>query len=306
MDIMPEAGDVAVIGSSVVEIEADIDQVWQTLTDFRLYGEWNPLCHGISVEGPIGGFVRMEVQDDLKSALVTLDYRLDAFDVGRRIAWSADFPAIGLSARRDQYLQPLDAGRCVYWTTDLYTGPNAREQAVANGAWVRSAFDGMALALKARSEGEGAIGAADALAIQQVIGLYAEALDDRDLSLFDRCLAADVVLHLVDQTFSLEAYRALCQRAADTLSATQHQLGPSRLWRDAAAPHRIQARTSFIATHVHPADPARPVTVGGVYRDRLERRAEGWRIVERVGDMLWRTGDEKLLDFASTTANRGW
>lgn len=298
---MPEGGNVAVIGSSVVEIEAGIDRVWAILTDFPAYGEWNPLCRGISVDGPVGGAVRMEVQDDLKGSIVTLDYRLDAFDVGRRIAWSADFPDMGLSARRDQYLQPLDAGRCVYWTTDLYTGPNARELAAANGTWVRSAFDGMALALKVRS-GDGGISSSDVAAIQQLMLTYGQALDDGESALLDDCFVKGGIMRMAERSLSIPEYRTLCDTATRVLTAMHHHIGPSRLRRDLSAPNRLRARTNFTATHVHPDRADSPVTVGGVYRDILERRPEGWRIVERNGDAAWITGDIGLLDFSAEAA----
>ncbi|WP_311269555.1 nuclear transport factor 2 family protein [Sphingobium sp. WCS2017Hpa-17] len=298
MNILPDAGNAAVINSSIVEIQADVDHVWSVLTDFASYGDWNPLCRAITVDAQVGGLVRMDVKDDLKDAVITFDYRLDEFDVGQRIAWSAEFPDLGLTARRDQYLQPLDAERCVYWSTDLYTGPQARQQAELNGAWVRSAFDNMALALKARSEGAGVLGAADTLAIGQAIAFYSEAIDDRNLALLARCFASSAQITIVGQSFTLEQYRELCQVAERNLNATQHQLGPSRLWRDSRDSSHVRARTSFIATHVHPEDLEHPVVVGGTYHDCLAQEAEGWRIVERTGEVLWTTGDMALLDFS--------
>lgn len=299
MDI-PSLGDAAVvIGSSVIEINATVNHVWAVLTDFAQYGQWNPLCRAITVDGTLGGPVTMEVMDDLKGEVVVLNYQLDAFEVSRQIAWSAQFPEMGLVARRDQFLQPLDSDRCVYWTTDLYTGPSAAEQGQANGPWVRSAFDAMALGLKTRCEGSQTIlSAQDRLAIQEVIGLYCEALDDKKLHLFDACLASDVKLSLNGTDFTRESYRTLCRKAELELIATQHQLAPSQLWRDTAHPDRVHARTTFIANHVHPSSLMEPVAVGGTYRDILERLPEGWRIIARSAEPSWSSGNTSLLDFS--------
>lgn len=140
------------IAADFVAIRAPIQRVWQVLTDFPAYGEWNPLCHAITVDPVEGGAVRMQIHDDSLGQLVSLDYRLSALEENRLLAWTGFFPDIGLVARRDQYVQSLDDSRTIYWTLDIYTGDNARQSAGTNGPWVRKAFNEMAAALQHRAE----------------------------------------------------------------------------------------------------------------------------------------------------------
>lgn len=140
------------IASDCVQLAAPVHRVWTVLTDFAAYGEWNPLCHSISVDPVVGGAVAMQVQDESLGRLATLDYVLSALERDRLLAWTGFFPNLGLVARRDQYVQALDGERTLYWTIDVYGGSGASELAAQNGAWVRDSFNRMADALRRRVE----------------------------------------------------------------------------------------------------------------------------------------------------------
>jgi uncharacterized protein YndB with AHSA1/START domain len=140
------------IASDFMEIGAPLRLVWQTLTDFSSYGQWNPLCHAIEVEPVVGGSVKMQVQDDSLGKIVTLDYAISALEENRLLAWTGVFPDMGLVARRDQYVQALGDSRTIYWTVDIYAGEKAAQLVDANGPWVRDAFNRMADALRRRAE----------------------------------------------------------------------------------------------------------------------------------------------------------
>ena len=56
------------------------------------------------------------------------------------------------AARRDQYVEALDAHRCTYFTTDQFLGINADTIMAEHGAWVKTAFDQVARDLKKRAE----------------------------------------------------------------------------------------------------------------------------------------------------------
>lgn len=138
------------IASDIVEIAAPPEHVWAVLTDFPEYGAWNPLCHSIAVDAKPGGLVVMTVRDGGQDRLIDLTYEITAFEPARHLAWTGFFPDRGLVARRDQFVQPLGNRRTAYWTTDIYAGPRAAEEGELNAVWVKTAFDGMADALRQR------------------------------------------------------------------------------------------------------------------------------------------------------------
>ncbi|MGH8810035.1 MAG: SRPBCC domain-containing protein, partial [Noviherbaspirillum sp.] len=56
------------------------------------------------------------------------------------------------AARRDQYIEALDAERCSYFTTDIFLGLNADAVMKNFGPWVKHGFDAVALSVKQRAE----------------------------------------------------------------------------------------------------------------------------------------------------------
>ncbi len=141
-----------IIASDFLVIDAPVAKVWDVLTDFPNYGAWNPLCHTINVDPKIGGKVEMQVKDGALGQIVSLDYVLSGFEERRLLAWTGFFPEMGLVARRDQYVQALDVKKSIYWTVDVYVGAAAGAAAKSKGAWVRAAFNDMAMALRQRAE----------------------------------------------------------------------------------------------------------------------------------------------------------
>ena len=56
------------------------------------------------------------------------------------------------AARRDQYIEAIDANHCTYYTTDQFLGLNADTIMREHGAWVKIAFDQVAEDVKHRAE----------------------------------------------------------------------------------------------------------------------------------------------------------
>jgi hypothetical protein len=71
---------------TAVDIDAPRADVWQTLTDFDAYGEWNP--HLTTVEGSLTEGGALEVRVERAGAKPReLTVTLTAVDRGRRLVW---------------------------------------------------------------------------------------------------------------------------------------------------------------------------------------------------------------------------
>lgn len=132
---------------------------------------------------------------------------------------------------------------------------------------------------------------ADRLAIDDVLTRYATALDTHDYELLDEVFAADASL---DYSASAPGgVRGSRDEVRDWLRETmaeypirQHSITNRRI--------ELSGDTAVVHSYFynplgkHDADGRlRMLFVGGSYRDRFERRPEGWRIVERVTEQAW-------------------
>lgn len=124
---------------------------------------------------------------------------------------------------------------------------------------------------------------ADRAEIEDVIGRYFAALDERDWARLDAVFApgAALVYDLGAPARSthpemVELFRRFCEQFV----VTQHLASPPLVELEG---DRARARTQLRALHVQedPAGTRNPWTVYGVYRDVLARGPAGWRIVER-------------------------
>ena len=50
------------VTSIKVEINAPASLVWEVLTDFERYSEWNSFCPGLKTSGKLGDMVYMQVR----------------------------------------------------------------------------------------------------------------------------------------------------------------------------------------------------------------------------------------------------
>lgn len=134
-----------------VDIAAPADVVWEVITDFPKYGEWNPFilkCASTMKPGdPI----------DLKVKLLKVPQPqrewVNECVPGRRFAYNMKpFPAGALSSLRSHDIEAVGADRCRYrsyfqlkgWLTPVVTG-------IFRDAFVRG-FGGMTDGIKARAE----------------------------------------------------------------------------------------------------------------------------------------------------------
>ena len=136
--------------------------------------------------------------------------------------------------------------------------------------------------------------AADVVAIQQVLYHYAYALDARDYDALDEVFSADAKLHTSGGTLMSPAqYKAMCATELAKLDATHHMVTNTSVTVDG---DHANSRAYFQAQHVKGSlAPDSQLLMAGWVDDEFERRAEGWRIVERRWHSAWSSGNPAVL-----------
>lgn len=117
--------------------------------------------------------------------------------------------------------------------------------------------------------------------IQRVLVRYAQALDERDWAALDEVFTADarVRYDAIGEFCGRTAVVDVVKQALSSCGCTQHLIGNFRI--ELEGP-RATAKCYLQAIHQGLGSRASDtLTVWGEYRDRLERRPEGWRITER-------------------------
>ena len=143
--------DKVVVSSAKVIIEAPAELVWEVLTDFSAYGEWNDFCPSIEAQLVMGSPVKMQV--DLGMGLQEQVEYITCIEAPRRITWSMENrPEDPIHADRSQIVEPIDAQRCTYVTYDEFSGEAVDAMVEAMGAAVEKGFNLCAQGVKARSE----------------------------------------------------------------------------------------------------------------------------------------------------------
>ena len=132
---------------------------------------------------------------------------------------------------------------------------------------------------------------ADHLEIQQVINLYASAIDKHQWSALDGVFTDDAVANFIGIGV-FEGRQAIADLIASVLtqcSATQHLLGNINI---VVSGDTATATCYLSALHVGLGDyAAETLTVWGEYSDELVRTANGWLIAHRTLTSLHATGD---------------
>ncbi|GAB2467247.1 MAG: SRPBCC domain-containing protein [Comamonas sp.] len=141
------------VTSIQVEINAPASVVWEVLTDFDKYPEWNSFCFSIRSSRQIDTLVEMMVRNPHNGVEFPVNEYLVAYEPERLLSWEQRaVPENKDAARRDQYIEAIDANRCTYFNTDQFLGVNAETIMREHGAWVKTAFDNVARDVKKRAE----------------------------------------------------------------------------------------------------------------------------------------------------------
>lgn len=75
-------------------IDASPERVWQVLTDFRAYHEWNPLLREASGELVVGKRLRVKIAVGKRT--LTIKPEVVRVDANRELAWRGSLPIPGL------------------------------------------------------------------------------------------------------------------------------------------------------------------------------------------------------------------
>ncbi len=141
------------VTSIIVDINAPARVVWEVLTDFERYHEWNTFCPGIRCSGEINAPVEMQVRVTGTDTIVPVLEYLVAWEPEQLLSWEQrPVPENKDAARRDQYIEAIDAERCRYFTTDQFLGVNDDTIMRTHGEWVKQGFDQVAREVKQRAE----------------------------------------------------------------------------------------------------------------------------------------------------------
>ena len=141
------------VTSITVEINAPASLVWEVLTDLENYPHWNSFCFSARCGMQINDMVEMLTRHPETGETWPVNEYLVACEPELLLSWEQrPVPENKDAARRDQYVQAIDANRCTYFTTDQFLGINADTIMAEHGAWVKKAFDQVARDLKQRAE----------------------------------------------------------------------------------------------------------------------------------------------------------
>lgn len=141
------------VTSIKVEIDAPASVVWEVLTDFERYSEWNSFCISIKTSGKLNELVYMQVRIPGTDQVIPVNEYLVAYEPERLLSWEQRPTDENKdAARRDQYIEALGPERSSYFTTDIFLGLNADTIMQEHGAWVKQAFDQVARDVKQRAE----------------------------------------------------------------------------------------------------------------------------------------------------------
>lgn len=141
------------VTSVKVDINAPASLVWEVLTDFARYAEWNTFCPGLKTTGRLGDMVHMQVRIPGTDQVIPVNETLVAWEPEQLLSWEQRPTDDNKdAARRDQYIEAVGADHARYFTTDLFLGLNADTIMREHGAWVKQGFDQVARDVKQRAE----------------------------------------------------------------------------------------------------------------------------------------------------------
>jgi hypothetical protein len=136
-----------------VEIEAPAERVWQVLTDFERYREWNPSIRRISGEKRAGG--RLDFEGAMGGTR-TMRFRPEVlvYEPERELRWLGTLFVRGLfDGEHGFVIEQLDAGRSRFVQSERFRGVLVPLLWWIIGANTVRGFEAMNRALKERAEG---------------------------------------------------------------------------------------------------------------------------------------------------------
>ena len=135
-----------------VEINASAERVWQLLTDFARFPQWNPFIHRASGEASIGAQLEVTIQPSGAQPTTVRPTVLKA-EPNRELRWLEQLRIPGLlDVERIFTIEPLSADHVRFTQREIFTGLLVPFRASHHSTDTRRGFKEMNRALKLRAE----------------------------------------------------------------------------------------------------------------------------------------------------------
>jgi len=137
---------------SEIEIQASDERVWQVLTDFASFPQWNPFMRRASGEVKAGARLEVYIQPSGASGMTFKPTVLKA-EPNRELRWLGRLWIPGLfDGEHILTIEPLGANRVRFVQREIFTGILVPLLARSLDTDTRRGFEEMNRALKARAE----------------------------------------------------------------------------------------------------------------------------------------------------------
>jgi hypothetical protein len=135
-----------------IEINASAERVWQLLTDFASFPQWNPFIRRASGEPKKGAQLQVYLQPSGTKGM-TFRPKVLKVEPDRELRWLGHFMIPGLFDGEHIFtIEPLEAGRVRFVQREIFTGILVPLFARWLSKDTRQGFEEMNLALKLRAE----------------------------------------------------------------------------------------------------------------------------------------------------------
>ena len=135
-----------------IEIQASDKRVWQLLTDFASFPQWNPFIRQAKGEARVGGRLEIRIQPSGASGM---DFKPVVLKVepNRELRWIGRLLMPGLFDGEHSFtIETLDANRVRFTQREVFTGLLVPFFARSLNTDTRRGFEEMNHALKSRAE----------------------------------------------------------------------------------------------------------------------------------------------------------
>jgi hypothetical protein len=135
-----------------LEMNASAERVWQVLTDFASFPQWNPFIQRVSGELKAGKRLEVQIQAS-RTPGTTIRPLVLKVEPNHELRWVGRWPIPGIL--NDEHIftiEPLDTNRVRFTQREIFTGLLSPFHARSRNADTRRGFREMATALKLRAE----------------------------------------------------------------------------------------------------------------------------------------------------------
>ncbi len=138
--------------TSEIEIAAPCADVWQCLTDFAAYPDWNPFIHKIEGKPGLGEALKADIQM-ANGKIMEFRPKLIEFEPQRKLTWLGHFLMSGLFDGRHEFeLAQNQDGTTMFRQSEYFSGILVPLFGRGFDDKLRNSFQQMNKALKARVE----------------------------------------------------------------------------------------------------------------------------------------------------------